>query len=62
MIIDILKGYDGDPTKMDDHRAKIKKASIQKEELNIEEAKTNALELKMSNWTKFKQKPLQKTI
>ena len=46
MLMDILKGYEGDPTKIDDHQAKMEKASIHKEESNMEEAKTNASELK----------------
>ena len=32
MLIDIFKGYDGKPTKIDEHRAKIKKAPTNKEE------------------------------
>ena len=46
MLVDIFKGYDGEPTKIDDQRAKMAKASKAKEESNIEEVETHAKEWK----------------
>ena len=42
ILIDIFKGYGGEPTKIDDHQAKLEKASKPKEESNIKEAQANA--------------------
>ena len=37
LLIDIFKRYDGKPTKVDDHQAKMEKVPKAKEESNIEE-------------------------
>ena len=62
MLIDIFKGYDGEPTKIDDQRAKKAKAGKAKEESNIEEDETYAKELKIKQLDAEKIKPSQTWI
>ena len=59
MLIDIFKGYDGEPTKIDDQQAKMAKAAKAKEKSNIEEAETYAKELKNKQMDKEQIKPSQ---
>ena len=45
MLIDIFKYYKGESTKIDDHRAKMKKASTNKEESVNKDEQVNTKEL-----------------
>ena len=45
MLIDIFKGYDGEPTKIDEHRSKTEKAAANKEESVTEDKQVNKKEL-----------------
>lgn len=46
MLVDVFKGYEGEPINIDEHQAKMKMASKAKEESNIEEDQVNIKELK----------------